>query len=52
MSETVNGPFHVHLISDATGETLHAVAKAALAQFEGVTVQEHSYTLVRSERQL
>lgn len=48
----MSGPFHVHLISDATGETLHAVAKAALAQFEGVSVQEHSYTLVRSERQL
>jgi [pyruvate, water dikinase]-phosphate phosphotransferase / [pyruvate, water dikinase] kinase len=48
----VSGPFHVHLISDATGETLHSVAKAALAQFEGVDVQEHSYTLVRSERQL
>jgi [pyruvate, water dikinase]-phosphate phosphotransferase / [pyruvate, water dikinase] kinase len=48
----VSGPFHLHLISDATGETLHAVAKAALAQFEGVVVQEHSYTLVRSERQL
>ena len=51
-SETVSGPFHVHLISDATGETLHAVAKAALAQFDGVAVREHSYTLVRSERQL
>jgi [pyruvate, water dikinase]-phosphate phosphotransferase / [pyruvate, water dikinase] kinase len=48
----VNGPFHIHLISDATGETLHAVAKAAIAQFRGVPVQQHSYTLVRSERQL
>jgi regulator of PEP synthase PpsR (kinase-PPPase family) len=48
----VSEQFHLHLISDATGETLHAVAKAALAQFEGVIVQEHSYTLVRSERQL
>ncbi len=48
----MSGPFHLHLISDATGETLHAVAKAALAQFEAVVVQEHSYTLVRSERQL
>jgi hypothetical protein len=28
------------------------VAKAALAQFEALTVQEHAYTLVRSERQL
>jgi [pyruvate, water dikinase]-phosphate phosphotransferase / [pyruvate, water dikinase] kinase len=50
--EAVSGPFHVHLISDATGETLHAVAKATLAQFEGVEVQQHAHTLVRSERQL
>jgi len=48
----VSGPFHVHLISDATGETLHSVAKAAIAQFEGVMVQQHVYTLVRSDRQL
>ena len=44
--------FHVHQVSDATGETLNAIAKAALAQFEGVTVHEHAYTLVRSHRQL
>ncbi len=44
--------FHLHLVSDATGETLNAVAKAACAQFEGVQVQEHFYALVRSERQL
>ena len=44
--------FHVHLISDATGETLHAVAKAALAQFPAVPTQEHFHTLVRSHRQL
>lgn len=48
----MSGPFHVHLISDATGETLHAVAKAALAQFKGVDVLEHAHTLVRSQRQL
>jgi regulator of PEP synthase PpsR (kinase-PPPase family) len=48
----VSGPYHVHLISDATGETLHSVAKAAIAQFRGVPIQEHAYTLVRSERQL
>jgi len=48
----VSGQFHLHLVSDATGETLHALAKASLAQFEGVNVQEHSYTLVRSLRQL
>ncbi|MEI9930719.1 MAG: kinase/pyrophosphorylase [Rhizomicrobium sp.] len=48
----MNKTFHVHQVSDATGETLSAIAKAALAQFEGVTVQEHAYTLVRSRRQL
>ena len=44
--------FQIHLVSDATGETLNAIAKAALAQFEGVVVEEHAYTLVRSRRQL
>jgi len=47
-----NHQFHLHLVSDATGETLNAVAKAATAQFEGVQVEEHFYALVRSERQL
>ena len=44
--------FHLHLVSDATGETLNAVAKAASAQFENVELEEHFYALVRSERQL
>lgn len=44
--------FHLHLVSDATGETLNAIAKAACAQFEGVTVIDHFYALVRSQRQL
>jgi regulator of PEP synthase PpsR (kinase-PPPase family) len=44
--------FHVHLVSDATGETLNAIARAALAQFDGVRVNEHFYALVRSSRQL
>lgn len=44
--------FHFHLVSDATGETLNTVAKAACAQFEGVEPHEHIYALVRSERQL
>ena len=44
--------FHIHLISDSTGETLHAMATAALAQFEGVDVQVHPYALVRSDHQL
>ncbi len=44
--------FHLHLVSDSTGETLNAMANAALAQFENVDVQIHSYALVRSEHQL
>jgi regulator of PEP synthase PpsR (kinase-PPPase family) len=48
----VSREFHVHLVSDATGETLNAIARAALAQFEGVIVNEHFYALVRSKRQL
>jgi regulator of PEP synthase PpsR (kinase-PPPase family) len=50
--EFVSNEFHVHLVSDATGETLNSIAKAALAQFEGVLVEEHSYVLVRSKKQL
>jgi len=44
--------FHLHLVSDATGETLSSVAKAACAQFDGVRALEHVYALVRSEKQM
>ena len=44
--------FHLHLVSDSTGETLNAVAKAACAQFEmGVSI-EHVYPLVRTRKQI
>ncbi|ESQ75883.1 pyruvate, water dikinase regulatory protein [Asticcacaulis sp. AC402] len=44
--------FHVHLISDSTGETLNALAKAAAARFEGILPIEHLYVLIRSEKQM
>lgn len=44
--------FHFHLVSDATGETLVAVARAAASQFRGVACVEHVHPLVRSPRQL
>src|SRR5258708_26257480 len=44
--------YHLHLISDSTGETLNPVAKAVCAQFDGVTVREHIYSLVRNKVQL
>ena len=44
--------FHLHLVSDATGETLITVARAAAAQYATVSPIEHIYPLVRSEKQL
>lgn len=44
--------FHIHLVSDSTGETLNAMAKAVCARFDNVLPIEHIYALVRSERQL
>ena len=49
---SVDRKFHIHLVSDSTGETLNAMVNAALAQFEGVDVHVHSYALVRSDHQL
>lgn len=44
--------FHLHLVSDATGETVNWVAKAALVQFEGAEPIYHVWTMVRSRAQL
>ena len=44
--------FHVHLVSDSTGETLNAMAKAVIARFDGVIPIEHIYALVRSNKQM
>ncbi|HEY0411880.1 MAG TPA: pyruvate, water dikinase regulatory protein [Allosphingosinicella sp.] len=43
---------HLHLLSDSTGETLELIAKACLAQFEGVEVLQHLWPMVRSEGHL
>jgi [pyruvate, water dikinase]-phosphate phosphotransferase / [pyruvate, water dikinase] kinase len=44
--------FHLHLISDATGETLIAVSRAVIAQYDAVESIEHLYPFVRSPMQL
>ena len=44
--------FHLHLVSDATGETLIAVSRAVAAQYQGVASIEHIYPLVRTPAQL
>jgi regulator of PEP synthase PpsR (kinase-PPPase family) len=44
--------FHMHLVSDATGETLITVARAAAAQYANVSPVEHMHPLVRTQRHL
>jgi len=51
----VNKPqsfFHLHLISDATGETLLAAGRAASAQYKDARAIEHIYPLIRTDKQL
>jgi [pyruvate, water dikinase]-phosphate phosphotransferase / [pyruvate, water dikinase] kinase len=44
--------FHLHLISDSTGETLLTVARAVAAQYTKVVPIEHMHPLVRTQKQL
>ena len=44
--------FHLHLVSDSTGETLITVGRAATALYQGISPIEHVFPLVRSQRQL
>jgi len=44
--------FHLHLVSDSTGETVSSVSRAALAQFEEVEPEEHVWSLVRTKGQM
>jgi regulator of PEP synthase PpsR (kinase-PPPase family) len=44
--------FHLHLVSDSTGETLIAVSRAAAAQYQGIVSIEHIYPLIRNHDQL
>jgi len=44
--------FHLHLVSDSTGETLITVARAAAAQYVTVHPVEHVYPAVRTNKQL
>lgn len=44
--------YHLHLISDSTGETLNAVLRAGLAPFSGVEAEIHVTVFVRSAADL
>ncbi len=42
----------LHLVSDATGETLNAIARATTAQFEHAHISHHRWSLIRTRLQL
>jgi regulator of PEP synthase PpsR (kinase-PPPase family) len=44
--------FHLHLVSDSTGETVHSVARACLVQFDGAEAVEHVWSMVRTRSQV
>jgi regulator of PEP synthase PpsR (kinase-PPPase family) len=44
--------FHLHLISDSSGETINSVARAVMVQFTNIQPTEHCWNLIRTERQL
>ena len=44
--------FHLHLVSDATGETINAITRACIVQFENIKVEEHNWSLIHTPRQL
>ena len=48
---TVNR-FHLHLVSDSTGDTVHALARACLVQFEDADPIEHIWSMVRTRAQV
>jgi regulator of PEP synthase PpsR (kinase-PPPase family) len=52
VNTTAPGYFHLHLISDSTGETLITVARAAAAQYSRIMPVEHVHPLVRTQKQL
>ena len=45
-------PFHLHLISDSTGETVVTVARASLVQFDGLRAVEHMWSMIRNSNQV
>jgi len=44
--------FHIHLVSDSTGETVDHVSRASLVQFPDIKPVDHVWPLVRSTEQV
>ena len=45
-------PVNLHLVSDATGETLNSITRATIAQFEHARIVHHRWSLIRTRFQL
>jgi hypothetical protein len=43
---------NLHLVSDATGETLNSIARATVSQFEHANILYHRWSLIRTRFQL
>ncbi|MEM7226845.1 MAG: pyruvate, water dikinase regulatory protein [Pseudomonadota bacterium] len=43
---------HLHLVSDATGETINSVARACVVHCAGIDPVEHPWTLIRTKGQM
>jgi [pyruvate, water dikinase]-phosphate phosphotransferase / [pyruvate, water dikinase] kinase len=52
MASNLPSFYHLHLVSDSTGETLTTIAKAASVQYALVRPIEHVHPLVRTARQM
>ena len=49
----MNSPrINLHLVSDATGETLNSIARATVSQFEHLNLIYHRWSLIRTRFQL
>src|SRR5690606_36801268 len=52
MTHRLPSYYHLHLVSDSTGETLTTIAMAASVLYPQVRPIEHVHSLVRTSRQL
>ena len=43
---------HLYLVSDSTGETVSSIARASLAHFEDLQIEEHLWSLIRTKGQI
>lgn len=52
MTDSHHDRINLHLVSDATGETLNSIARATVSQFEPLRIIYHRWSLIRTRFQL